>query len=373
MVQIIRQVKTVDGMRKDIAIEDGSIIAMEATYEGDGEELYFPEDVYASPGWIDIHTHAFPKFEPYCAHADQIGYPTGVTTVVDAGSSGYEDIAEFYEMKQSCQTRVFSFLNVSKIGLKVRDELADLKLLAYPGIEKAYRDYPKMIVGLKARMSASVIGRNGLEPLRIARYFSEQTGLPLMVHIGSAPPAVEDVLNELAAGDIVTHFFHQKYDNHLFGARPAIKAAVQNALSRGVYFDIGHGTSSFSFRTAGLARQHQIPFHSISTDIYEKNQLDGPVYGMATTMTKFLALGHSLASIIQAVTELPANMIRQAKLGKLAPGYLADITFFKVEQRQKQLIDSFGNELIAEKVIKPYATMIGGEYFACTETDPTSD
>src|SRR5699024_3404535 len=118
MRQVIRQVKFVNGQRRDIVVQEGKIIDISNRYEGEGRSSIVPRHVYVSAGWIDIHTHAFPKFEPYCAHADDIGYKTGVTTVVDAGSSGSEDINEFHEMKQRCHTRVFSFLNVWKIGLK---------------------------------------------------------------------------------------------------------------------------------------------------------------------------------------------------------------------------------------------------------------
>src|SRR5699024_9555012 len=135
--KMMKQVQGVDGVRRDIVVNSGKIVHISTNYTGEGTPIHIPDHVYVSAGWIDMHTHAFPKFKPYCAHADDIGYKTGVTTVVDAGSSGYEDIDELYEMKRTCQTRVFSFLNVSKIGLKVRDELANLDLLAYPGIEKA--------------------------------------------------------------------------------------------------------------------------------------------------------------------------------------------------------------------------------------------
>src|SRR5699024_12671294 len=93
--------------------------------------------------------------------------------------------------------------------------------------------------------------------------------------------------------------------------KSTVAQAVQEALGKGVYFDVGHGTSSFSFLIAEAAKKKGIPFHSISTDIYELNKLEGPVYNLAETMTKFIELGHSLHKVIQAVQEKPAQIIEK--------------------------------------------------------------
>lgn len=365
MKQVIKNVQFINGKRKDIIINQGKIEAITTAYTGDAHIITVPDNMFVSPGWIDVHTHAFPKYKPYCAQPDEIGYKTGVTTVVDAGSTGADDLALFYKMRAKSVTRVYNFLNISRIGLKWQNELSDMSLIDVALFKEAVATYPEMVVGMKARMSASVVGQNGMKPLIEARNISLHTTLPVMVHIGSAPPRLEEVFHLLEKGDIVTHCFHGKTGNHLFTGNEAVTQAVQQALDKGVFFDIGHGTSSFSFSIAEAAKERGIPFHSISTDIYEKNQLEGPVYDMATTMTKFLAVGHSLETVIQAVTETPAQMIGKQELGSLEAGKIADMTFFTIDETNIDLQDAFGNVRHTDKKITPHAVMINGEYMEC--------
>lgn len=365
MTKIIENARLINGNKITIVIKDGKIVDVTNKYEGTGQKIMLPNNVYVSPGWIDLHTHSFPKYKPYCANPDEVGYKTGVTTVVDAGSAGAYDLDEFYGITRQCKTRVYSFLNISPIGLKVRNELSDLSILSSELIEEANRKYPELIVGLKARISASVVGNNGVKPLEIGKQFSRKIDKPLMVHIGNAPPKISNILPLLDKGDIVTHCFNHKQSNHLFTQCEKVEKELLDAIRRGIYLDIGHGTSSFSYAIARKAKERGIPFHSISTDIYEENRVNGPVYNMATTLSKFLSLGYSLETIIKAVTETPARMIRQDKIGALKKGNHADLTFFHIKEKEKVLKDSIGNELVVKKQIIPHAVMIGGIYYEC--------
>lgn len=363
MVQIIRNVNFINGDKKNIIIKSGKILAITDEVYSEGTQITLPNNVYVSPGWIDLHTHAFPKFKPYCAEADDIGYRTGVTTVVDAGSSGADNIDEFYEMTRTCKTNVLSFLNISSIGLKQINELADLENISFAQIKWAYEKYPEMIIGLKARMSASVIGDNGIKPLELAKEIGNELNLPIMVHIGSAPPALEAILSRLDKGDVITHCFNEKKNNHIFVGEN--KKALIEAIQRGVYLDIGHGTSSFSFDIAKQAKANDIDFDTISTDIYERNQRDGPVFDMATTLTKFLALGYPLEQIIEAVTSVPAEIIGKPSLGLIEVGSRADLTFFTIEDEPIELVDSLGNKYHTQEQIKAHSVLIGGEHYVC--------
>src|SRR5699024_12431101 len=105
-----------------------------------------------------------------------------------SGSCGADDIDSFYTLSQEIPTRLLSFLNISRVGLKIKNELADLSSLSFQAIESSLKKYPDLIVGLKARMSASVVGTNGIEPLNRARQYSDELHVPLLVHIGNAPP-----------------------------------------------------------------------------------------------------------------------------------------------------------------------------------------
>src|SRR5699024_1942841 len=158
---------------------------------------------------------------------------------------------------------------------------------------EAQATFPVVVVGMKARKSVSVVGENGTEPLVEAKKISQDTGIPVMVHVGSAPKRLDRVFHILDRSEVVTYCFHDKANNNIL-TNSTVAQAVQEAFVKWVYFDVGYGTSSFSFLIAEAEKKKGIPFHSISTDIYELNQLEGPVYNLAETMTKFLAIGHSL-------------------------------------------------------------------------------
>lgn len=362
----VKNATLITGEKVNIVIENGYIKEVGEHVNGNGEVLHVEDDVFVSAGWIDLHTHAFPKHEPYCAHPDDIGYKSGVTTVVDAGSSGADDIDEFIEMTSHCKTRVLAYLNVSSIGLRVRNELSNMEHINEAKIKQALDKHAAFIVGLKARMSGSVVGENGIKPLVVGKEISRKLSLPVMVHIGNAPPTLLEVIKLLEKGDVITHCFNGKEDNHIFANNEANIPALLEAVQKGVFLDIGHGMSSFSHRISKQAKEKQIPFHTISTDVYEANRVNGPVYDLATTMMKFTAIGYSVEEIIDAVTVYPATVLRRDKIGTLKPGAYADLTFFKVHDKQKVMYDSYGEEIVSPITITPYAVMIGGEYNVCT-------
>src|SRR5699024_11804704 len=107
-----------------------------------------------------------------------------------------------------------NFLNISKVGLSRRDELTDMSLIDADLFKEAQATFPEMVVGMKARMSASVVGENGTKPLVEAKKISQDTGLPVMVHVGSAPPHLDGVFDLLEKGDIVTNSFHETEHNN---------------------------------------------------------------------------------------------------------------------------------------------------------------
>src|SRR5699024_6822253 len=129
MKQIIKNVQFIDGNRKDIVIDEGEIETVTKAYNGKGKIINVPDNMFVSPGWIDVHTHACPKYKPYRAKPDEIGYNTGVKMVVDAGSIGADDLQLFLQMKMERVTRVYNFLIISNVGLSRRDELTDMSFI----------------------------------------------------------------------------------------------------------------------------------------------------------------------------------------------------------------------------------------------------
>ncbi|GAA0346211.1 amidohydrolase/deacetylase family metallohydrolase [Oceanobacillus oncorhynchi subsp. oncorhynchi] len=362
---VLQNVKTVDGTSIDIVIKNKKIIDIASPGTATGEKVIdYKSKVYVSSGWIDMHVHAFLEFDPYGDNIDEIGYKSGVTTIIDAGSTGADRIHDLVANAKKSKTNVCAFLNISRIGLKRVDELSDLSLLNKKELMRAFEESKDFIVGLKARISSSVVGENNVEPLKIARAFSKETDLPLMVHIGSGPPDINDVLKLLEKNDIITHFLNGK-SNNLFDYEGKPLSNFLKAIDRGVHLDVGHGNASFSFKTAEQAKEHGIHFNTISTDIYRKNRLYGPVYNMANVLNKFLYLGYSLKEIIDAITVRAAAWLNKPELGRIARGDIANLTLFSVEDEPIDLIDSEGEKRVADQRIKVKGVVVNGEYNEC--------
>ncbi|TDQ40818.1 amidohydrolase/deacetylase family metallohydrolase [Aureibacillus halotolerans] len=359
---VLRNVKTVTEDVFDLTIAEGAITSLDKPGSGVGEHVIdFKESVYMSSGWIDMHVHAFKEFSPYGDDIDEIGYKLGATTIVDAGSTGADRIDDLVAAGRQAKTNLLAFCNISRIGLERIDELTDKAWLDESVLVQKVQDHQDTIVGLKARISRSVVGEQGIKPLDVARRFSEKTQLPLMVHIGSGPPDIREVLERLQSRDIITHYLNGKANN-LFDDSGQPLPAFLAAIDRGVHLDVGHGNASFSFDVADQAKLAGIPFHTISTDIYRKNRLEGPVYSLASVLSKFIALGYSLTEVIAAVTTSAATWLGRPELGRIEAGDAANLTLFSLEDKPLTLVDSEGAERLTQQQINVKGVVVNGEY-----------
>lgn len=222
------------------------------------------------------------------------------------------------------------------------------------------------IVGVKVLASSSHTGSFGLEAVKLARKAAEVTGKPLMLHIGNAPPVIDDVLALLQPGDIVTHTFHGKVGG-ILGFRDRVIEPFRDAIERGVYVDVGHGRSSFSFRVCQEALAQGMPVHSISSDLHQGN-VDRYAVSLARTMTKLRALGMPLLDTVQAVTSTPARILHLDGFGSLEPGSCGHISLFEEVDDPLEVEDAEGNKLTAAKRIATTGVVVDGTYHPRTAT-----
>ncbi|UYU31503.1 amidohydrolase/deacetylase family metallohydrolase [Siccibacter colletis] len=360
---ILRRARLVDDTVIDIAIQDGKIAALGDITGSARSERQLSGDYYLSAGWIDSHVHCYPNSPIYHDQPDSVGIATGVTTVVDAGSTGADDIDDFYQLTRQVETEVYALLNISRVGLIAQNELANMANIDDAAVREAVTRHPDFIVGLKARMSSSVIGDNGLKPLVRAKAMQQENGgLPLMVHIGNTPPEIDEIAPLLASGDIITHCYNGK-PNRILTPEGALRASITDALKRGVRLDVGHGSASFSFAVAQQAIALGILPHTISSDIYCRNRINGPVKNLAHVMSKFLAIGLSLPQVIECVTRHAADGLRLRHKGRLEPGADADFTVFALRRQPVLFTDSDQNSLAAELQLLPLAAVRAGKWF----------
>jgi len=359
---IIRQAKSPDGSLTDIAIHDGKIAAIGQldTSATANQILDLHGKVFASAGWIDSHVHCYIKSPIYHDEPDLVGVASGVTTVIDAGSTGANDVDEFYQLTREAKTNVFAFLNIARTGIVTQNELADMAQIDKVGVRDAVVRHPGFIIGFKARMSSSVVGKNGIAPLVRAKEIQhENAGLPLMVHIGNDPPNLDEIADLLTTGDIITHCYNGK-PNRILSPEGVLRDSIKRALTRGVLLDVGHGSASFSFEVAERAIAQGILPHTISSDIYCRNRVSGPVHSLANVMSKFFTVGMTLDQVIDCVTRHAADALRLPSKGRLEVGADADLTLFDIQHAPKVFLDSEGQSVTGEHHLIPLAAIVAG-------------
>ncbi len=358
---LLRHARLVDDTVSDIALKDGKIAALGDIDSPALKTIDLRGECYVSAGWIDSHVHCYPKSPIYHDQPDSVGIATGVTTVVDAGSTGADDIDDFYTLTRDAATEVYALLNISRVGLIAQNELANMVNIDADAVQQAVKRHPDFIVGLKARMSSSVVGENGITPLDRAKAMQAQNGdLPLMVHIGNNPPDLDEIAERLMAGDIITHCYNGK-PNRILTPEGELRVSVTRAISRGVRLDVGHGTASLSFAVAKRAIELGILPHTISSDIYCRNRISGPVHSLANVMSKFLAIGMSLPQVIECVTANAADGLRLKQKGRLQVGLDADLTLFTLKRQPGVLVDAENDSLQAEQLLVPLAAIRAGK------------
>jgi dihydroorotase len=298
-----------------------------------------------TPGLVDLHTHVYVGGSELVIPADEVCSVSGCTTVVDAGTAGANTILGLRHLAQShLRTRVYAFVHISGIGLAghPHGESRDLAYLDPELAARAVLSHRGFVLGVKVRQTASLVGENGLEPLRRAVQAAElaQTRLrqlgeaeatvPVMVHYGSAPAPLAELLALLRPGDVVTHGYNGG-TNGLLDAKGEVEAAAREARARGVIWDVGHGRGSFSYRVARACAEQAFWPDTISTDLHSLS-VNAPVIDLPTTMSKFLSLGMPLEEVVARSTVAPAGVInralpapaREPLLGTLQPGAPGD-------------------------------------------------
>ena len=335
--KLLSPVNGFTGETGDVLLQDGKIVKVGGTIDSEGEVID-ATGCFVTPGFIDIHTHCNPAV-PLGVDPDVLGIKRGSTTILDAGCSGSDNFEAFYEnVIKKAQTKVFSLLNIAAEGLIRGHELNDLAKIDVDACKKCVDEHRGVIVGLKARASASVVGDLGIEPIAIAAKTAHELEVPLMVHVGNCPPALGDVIDLLNRDDIITHTYHGKPGGILGEDGHPIEQALRGR-ARGVRFDVGHGVESFAFNTYRHALKAGFDCDLISTDLHVENY-EGPVFDLATTLTKLIACGEPFEAAIAKVTNEPARLFGLEGLGQLAPGTIGDINIIRYEDVDVDLQDS---------------------------------
>ena len=335
---------------RDVAIANGKIAAVAANLAAaDALKVVDASGLYVTPGLVDIHVHVYTGTGERGSYAgDNSVYPdgftlrSGVTTVVDAGSSGWRNFDDFKErVIDRARTRVLALLNIVGHGMRgdaFEQNLADME--ARPTADAALR-HTDVVVGIKTAHYA------GPEWTPVERAVEAGTlaKIPVMVDFGAnrpERPMSELVSKKLRPGDIYTHAYSGLRNELDDSGR--VNPGMWEGRKRGVIFDVGHGGGSFAWRIAVPAMKEGFLPDSISTDLHVSSMNAG-MKDMLNVMDKFLAMGMSLDDVVRWSTWNPAREIKREELGHLASGAPADIAVLRLETGKFGFVDMYGARL----------------------------
>lgn len=353
----------------DLGIKDGKIAARGKGLPGDADTVMDVTGLIVAPGLIDMHCHVYPVF-PYqmadglrTVNAEGYMFRAGVTTAVDAGTTGWRNFGDFKEnVIDSTKVRVLAFIDIAAKGMH------------YPPSEQAVEDInPEITAAVANTWSDVIVG------VKSAHYWAkhEEPGHPIWASIDGALQAAEqcgkivmvdsipivpersypDILAHLRPGDVHTHVFAQQFP--LMDEQGKMLPHMLENRARGVQFDVGHGSGSFWFRQAvGCFRQNFWP-DTISTDLHEHN-INGPAIDLLYVASKFLAMGMPLKDVLYRVTRAPALNIHRPELGTLNVGSCADIAVLRNREGAFGYLDCGGARLTGKGKLECVATLREG-------------
>jgi dihydroorotase len=354
----------------DIAIENGAIarIASEIPRE-EARRVIIVKGRIVTPGLIDLHAHVFEGFTRFGVNPDIAGVHAGVTTIVDAGSSGSATFEGFTQhILPHCHTEIIPFLHICQTGLATIPDIIAEGSIDFDGTLRVVNRHKHLIRGIKARMVSPALEIMGMEMPRLARRAARESGVKLMVHIGDTekrydPTVIRRLLPMLEKGDILTHYFTANPGGVLDGNGRLVPEAWE-AAKTGVWFDTAHGQANFSFEVGRRIIDQGLLPHCISTDLTVPGRIR-TVHSMTEMMTRFLGLGFTLEQVVTMCTANPAEAIGAAdRLGSLAAGRQADISLLKIQEGDWTVRDVLGASLQVTRAVMPALTIKRGEVFA---------
>lgn len=316
------------------------------------------------PGFLDIHTHLFAHGSTFGMDADQL-LTAGVTYTVDMGSAGWVNYPAFRMCDLAGkQIGHSSFLNLSPVGQPGKG-------IFEADMERIIQEFPGEITGIKIRFGRNIVGDLGTAPLRRAVELGDYFGLPVCVHTTDPPIPMSEIAELLRPGDIFSHVYHGQ-GNTILQSDGTVDPKMKQAQARGVLLEVGNGTKNFDFCVAEKALAQGVFPDLITSDSTPASFHNSQsMWDLPLVMSKFLALGMSLLQVIRSVTETPARALGlENRLGFIRENYQADLVLCRLEQVERQLFDSFGNQRTGTQFIQPCLTILAGKVVYRTSGAP---
>jgi len=355
--RLIDPAQRIDRMA-DIAIRDGKVVAVGPDIPAAGaSRVIDASGKLVVPGLIDIHLHARDAALP----PSEI-LSTGVTTMVDAGSKGADNLRDMVSIARQAPNRLRILVNIARLGNDpAHGEFTDG---LEPGdVNKARRAVEanrEWVIGIKARLSKGVTGSRDRDVLKLALDVAVPVKLPLMVHIGDTFTPLPQLLSLLRPGDIVTHAYVPV--SGILDANGRVLAEVREARRRGIRFDFANGlTEHWAWDVAERAMAQDFLPDTISSDLTVAGRT-AQVLDLPHVLSKFLLLGMPLPDVIARVTANSAQTFRQLNtLGTLREGSPADLTVLELTEGAFEFVDNYKKVRQGRQRLVTRAVVFGGK------------
>ena len=351
--------------RMDVAISDGKILKVAPNISDKAKKIIDATGMIVCPGLIDIHTHVFVGTKPekfadgiLSLSPDDFTFKAGVTTVVDAGTSGWRNFPLFKDQViDRSKTRILAFLNIAGTGLSGKPTQEDIADMDPVKADETIKKYPDILVGIK-------IGHyEGSEwtPFDRALTACNNANVPLLVECHLPQYSLEDQLKHMRPGDIITHSFEKVSERmSIIDDQGKVRPFVKDAQKRGVLFDVGHGGAGFWFSEAIPALQQGLLPNSFGTDMH-RFSMNAGMKDMLNVMSKYLAMGMKKDDILLRATWAPAKSIKREDLGNLSEGAVADVTVLSLRSGKFGFIDAGGNRIEGNEKFEAELTIREGK------------
>lgn len=353
----------------DLTIANGKITSI-GEYDGKSVRTIDASGCMVVPGLIDIHVHSYP-YSDIGVNNDLFCIPNGITSAADAGALGwgtYEN-QRYYSCLRKMDLKFF--INLSGGGFAVHGfpdqmNIDETSGRAQEKIRRLFDLYRNELAGLKLRVSRASMKDAGERPVEAALRIADEVGAKLMLHVSDTPIPLNRLASMVRPGDILTHCFNDR-GLTILDKDGQVMPEIWAARKRGVLFDIGNARAHFGFATGLKALQQGFLPDTISTDTTSLGAYNKPtMFSLPWILSKFVAMGMSVEQVISCVTKNAASAVDFGPdAGALTVGGRADVAVVRVLEKDVLFEDHRGTQLIGSKLIKPVATVKGGELLWC--------
>jgi dihydroorotase len=353
--------------RGDVAFREGRVAAIEPDIAAStAGEVIDVSGYLVTPGLIDIHGHFFYRGWPGAVDPDTACLPSGVTTGVDAGSTGWGNYQALktYILDPS-DTQLYAFVHLAATGLtSLTARIGELQNLAFAQIDQAIQCIDENrgdVLGIKVRIDHRATGEaNALPALEMAREVANATRSKMMVHVSGTPMPLVRIFDLMRPGDIATHILNG-YAHNILDGNGRIRPEVREARERGIILDVGHAGVHFDLNVGRAAVSQSFWPNTLSTDIHHPPP-GRVVYDLLGVMSTFLALEMPLDAVIASVTANAAAAIDQSgELGTLRVGSIGDAAVLHLQEGAYTFVDAAQNQVQASQRLTSVLTVKDGK------------